>query len=438
LGKGKAGFHSSVNAFFSPKQVNSWMSDHHVDPPAQSPNCPECGSTEAWKDGLRYNGNAVIQRWLCRDCGYRFSPPSQPELNNKKENRHTLGYQVCVADGATKNLDIVETRIEKRLAGATTSKADLKGKIIEYLWWMKKQGYAEDTINLNGELIEVLAKRGANLYDPESVKDVIAKQDTWGESRKNNAVKAYTLFLTMLGLTWEKPRYKATRTLPFIPTETEIDDLIAQCSKQMATFLQTAKETAARRGEVFNLKWTDIDLVTNTIRITAEKGSNPRIFRLSTKLAQMLGSLQRTPDSLKVWVYKDKYYLDKQFRRQRKRVTHKLGNPRILQIHFHTLRHWKATMLYHQTKDILYVMQFLGHRKIENTLFYIQLAQALFQNMTDEYTCKVAKNLKEATELIEAGFQYVTEMDGCKLFKKLKTSFLGSSSREMGSSASLV
>jgi len=414
------------------------MSDHHVDPPAQSPNCPECGSTEAWKDGLRYNGNAVIQRWLCRDCGYRFSPPSQPELNNKKENRHTLGYQVCVADGATKNLDIVETRIEKRLAGATTSKADLKGKIIEYLWWMKKQGYAEDTINLNGELIEVLAKRGANLYDPESVKDVIAKQDTWGESRKNNAVKAYTLFLTMLGLTWEKPRYKATRTLPFIPTETEIDDLIAQCSKQMATFLQTAKETAARRGEVFNLKWTDIDLVTNTIRITAEKGSNPRIFRLSTKLAQMLGSLQRTPDSLKVWVYKDKYYLDKQFRRQRKRVTHKLGNPRILQIHFHTLRHWKATMLYHQTKDILYVMQFLGHRKIENTLFYIQLAQALFQNMTDEYTCKVAKNLKEATELIEAGFQYVTEMDGCKLFKKLKTSFLGSSSREMGSSASLV
>lgn len=63
---------------------------------------------------------------------------------------------------------------------------------------------------------------------------------------------------------------------------------------------QTAKETAARRGEIFNLKWTDIDLVTNTIRITAEKGSNPQIFRISTKLAQMLGSLPRNPDSVKV------------------------------------------------------------------------------------------------------------------------------------------
>jgi hypothetical protein len=36
------------------------------------------------------------------------------------------------------------------------------------------------------------------------------------------------------------------------------------------------------------------------------------------------------------------------------------------------------------------------------------------------YICKIAKNLKEAIELIEAGFQYVTEMDGCKLFRKPK------------------
>jgi len=71
-------------------------------------------------------------------------------------------------------------------------------------------------------------------------------------------------------------------------------------------------------------------------------------------------------------------------------------------------------------------------------LIYIQLEHALFQDMTDEYICKVAKNLKEATELIEAGFQYVTEMDGCKLFRKPKTSFLGSPSGQMGSSASLV
>jgi len=48
-------------------------------------------------------------------------------------------------------------------------------------------------------------------------------------------------------------------------------------------------------------------------------------------------------------------------------ITHKLQNPRILKITFHTLRHWKDTMEYNRTKDILYVKQVLGHKRIENT-----------------------------------------------------------------------
>jgi integrase len=48
----------------------------------------------------------------------------------------------------------------------------------------------------------------------------------------------------------------------------------------------------------------------------------------------------------------------------------KLQNPRLLRITFHTFRHWKATMEYNRTKDILYVMKLLGHRCIKNTLVY--------------------------------------------------------------------
>lgn len=108
------------------------------------------------------------------------------------------------------------------------------------------------------------------------------------------------------------------------------------------------------------------------------------------------------------------------FQRQRERLARKLQNPRLRLIHFHTFRHWKATMLYHQTKDILYVMNFLGHKSIKNTLIYIQLEEAIFKEESDEYICKVAKNLDEAKELIELGFEYVTEMDGVKLFRKRK------------------
>ncbi|MGC9095178.1 MAG: tyrosine-type recombinase/integrase, partial [Candidatus Bathyarchaeia archaeon] len=94
---------------------------------------------------------------------------------------------------------------------------------------------------------------------------------------------------------------------------------------------------------------------------------------------------------------------------------------RILQITFKTLRHWKATMEYHRTKDILHVKQILGHKSINNTLIYITLAEELFKDKL-EYISKVAKNVKEACALIEAGFEYVTGEydDGGKIFRKPK------------------
>jgi len=75
-------------------------------------------------------------------------------------------------------------------------------------------------------------------------------------------------------------------------------------------------------------------------------------------------------------------------------------------------------MLYHQTKDILYVKQFMGHWKIESTLLYVQLEQALFQGDADNFTCRVAQTPEEIKQFIEAGFDYVTQKDGLVYFRK--------------------
>ena len=77
-------------------------------------------------------------------------------------------------------------------------------------------------------------------------------------------------------------------------------------------------------------------------------------------------------------------------------------------------------MLYNQTKDILYVKQFLGHKKIEDTLLYVQLAETIFKEATDEFTVRVAKSLDEACSLLKVGFEYATHMDNVKLFRKRK------------------
>jgi len=102
--------------------------------------------------------------------------------------------------------------------------------------------------------------------------------------------------------------------------------------------------------------------------------------------------------------------------RQRRKLAHKPKNPRLVQISFHTLRHWKATIEYHRTRDLLYVKHLLGHKNINNTMLYTQLIS--FQG--DEYSSAVAKTLDEARKLVESGFDYVTDVDYFKLFRKRK------------------
>jgi integrase len=105
------------------------------------------------------------------------------------------------------------------------------------------------------------------------------------------------------------------------------------------------------------------------------------------------------------------------FNAQRKNAAEKLGNPRILQIHFHTFRHWRATMEYHRTKDILKVMRLLGHKSIANTLIYTQLVE--FED-DDKYCTAVANNVQDARKLLETGFEYVCSHKDEMLFRKRK------------------
>jgi len=249
--------------------------------------CPSCGSSKLNNDGNRYRKDGTaIKRLSCCDCGNRFSE------KYKRHQGQRGNRQLCVILQEAKKLDIATE--SKTVVG---DKTDLKGKILEYAWNMKKQGYSDSTIRLNQTALNVLMDREANLRDPESVKEIIARQK-WSPNRKRNVIVAYSSFLKFSGLTWEQPRCNLTRKIPFIPTEQEIDDLIAGNPTTVATLLQLLKETAMRSGEAIRLKWTDVDFKRKIITLNdPEKGSLPRIFNdLSGKLLNMLNALPRTTD----------------------------------------------------------------------------------------------------------------------------------------------
>jgi integrase/ribosomal protein S27AE len=420
----------------------SGKSDGHVRPhrPSNEPqlHCPECGSDFIAKDGKRYLFDATpIQRFLCKKCGYRFSEKgpqgsAQPLQKASDTSQHVeridtqslkgkldiiYNRRVGVSEREAKNLAKVGNPIRTELAGATRETVDLRGKIIEFAWWLQKEGRKPSTITVYSWHLKFLLKNNINLLDPEAVKGFIGKQD-WAESRKYSCCQVYNTFLDMLGIKWRVPSYKLKHKFPFLPTEQELDRFIASAGKKLAAALETAKETAMRVGEIARIKWTDIDFEKSIIFCNEpEKNSEPRVFKASAKLIAMVNALPRKNE----YVFGPRAQsLDCLLFAERKCMMRKLQEPRLAKIGFHTFRHWKATALYHETHNPLLVKEYLGHRSMDSTLLYIQLEKTLYKEQSDTFNVMAIRDQEEIKSLLETGFDYVCQKDDLVFLRKRK------------------
>jgi hypothetical protein len=83
--------------------------------------------------------------------------------------------------------------------------------------------------------------RNSNLQNPESTKTYLAHANLT-ESRKTKLTEDLTRYYHYKHIPFHKPNYHRIEKLPFIPLETEIDQLIAGVGKKTATFLHGYRE----------------------------------------------------------------------------------------------------------------------------------------------------------------------------------------------------
>jgi len=284
---------------------------------------------------------------------------------------------------------------------------------------MKNQNRSNYTIKFTNKALITISKQ-ADLNKPEQVKQFIANKQNVTNGYKKNLCLAYNKYCQYYKIEWEMPIYKQEAKIRRIPTTENINMLIAKARRTISTKLTISKETGLRPIELCNLKVKDIDIDRKTIYPTTAKNGSPRILKISNSLQTMIKNHINThklnPDNK---LFKgDAENYGKYYRQMRNNLAEKLGNPTLKTIRLYDFRHYYATKLYAKTKDILYVKQQMGHKKIETTLKYVQL-----QNLQedDEYTGKIATNETEALNLIENGFQYVTTTpDALMLFRKRK------------------
>jgi len=282
---------------------------------------------------------------------------------------------------------------------------------------MKKNAYEDTTIKGTQKRIKLL-QRNCNLDNPERVKGFIANKQC-SNAYKESLAEAYNHYCQTNNIIWVKPFYKRYEKLPKIPTTEQLNMLISHATTRMALILSMSKELGTRPIELTWLKIKDINLQNGTVNIKSAKHCNARILKLKTRTLDMLKQYINKKDLKQndLFFPTTSESISDSYRHLRNRLAKKLQDPTIQQIRLYDFRHYYATMLYHKTKDLLYVKARLGHKDLRTTLRYTQLLETLED---DAYHCKTATNVKEATQLIENGFEYVAEKDGTMMFKKRK------------------
>jgi integrase len=374
-----------------------------------NPSCPECGSKKLYRDGLRYLGdNSSVQRWLCRTCAYRFSErPVQKnqELSINRPAALRSRRQICVQE--TKNLDPQsETKTVAGDRNLSLLPEDVRGLITKFMAYLEGEGFAKE-IRYPVTLTH-LARDGACLLDPDSVKTVIARQrkkngEPWSDSMKMLAVCAYDDFCQMQGIVWRRPTYHQNEATIAVPNEKDLDMLISAASKRMATLLLCLKETFADPSEILRADW--IDLKDNIFSINHPvKFHYPGKYELSPRLVSMLNALPREHKRIFPMTYKNAYTCLDQLRHK---AAAKFQNPALLQISFKSFRHWGGSMLAHVTNgNVPVIARILRHKQWKSTQKYVHTIE--FKD--EDYEETVATSPEEIRALGKAGWIKYDEM----------------------------
>jgi len=298
-----------------------------------------------------------------------------------------------------------------------TQEFGINTPILNYLIHLKKKAWKDETIRITNWVLTHLSKH-ADLNNPPQVCEYINNLQR-SNSYKYRLAQTYATFLKYQNIQFKTPSYPKQAKMIKIPTHEKLEMLISKAGKTMSAKLQLSLETGLRPVELCNLKVKDIDLNQRLVYPTTAKNGNPRTLKISNTLATLLQEhIIRNKLNQNDTLFKgNPVRYGKEYRETRNALAKKLNDPTIRTIRLYDFRHYFATNLYHKTKDILYVKQQMGHKRIDTTLIYTQLLNL----NDDEWTCKATTNTNEATQLIESGFEYVaTTPDALMLFRKRK------------------
>ncbi len=179
------------------------------------------------------------------------------------------------------------------------------------------------------------------------------------------------------------------RTLPVILSREEVARLIeAAGNLKHQTALSVAYGTGLRASEVVALKVSDIDSQRMTLRIEQGKGHKDRYAMLSPVLLERLRVWWRVARAQGKmpeggWLFPGLNPFEPLSTRQLNRAIHAAADAAQIdkRVSMHSLRHAFATHLLEAKVDIRVIQVLLGHKRLDTTALYTQVATELLREV---------------------------------------------------------
>ena len=295
-----------------------------------------------------------------------------------------------------------ETLLLKRKTAVKEGKAPQIKKIANYsfsdlaerylLWINGRHKSAEVKTYIIRELVNKFGNLPLRRFSPALVEqlqtDIINKGlKNSTNNKKLNVLKA----MFTKAVEWEmveEDTLKRVRKIKLLPEDSrlrfisieECHELISKCESHLKPIVITALNTGMRKEEVLSLKWERVDLKHGFIMLDRTKNNERREIPINYTLRVVLQGITRRTDVL--YVFYDKK-TGKRYKNVKRSFATACRIAKILDFHFHDLRHTFASHLIMAGVDITTVSRLLGHKSLKMTLRYSHLAPAHMRKAVD-------------------------------------------------------
>ena len=271
-----------------------------------------------------------------------------------------------------KHLDVRRT-VKVRLGEFIQEYTELHLKPNRPTWWKSERNNLEHLKQYFGDKylyeirvtdIERIKIEHRKSFSPASVNKLLGclktmynKAIEWGRFEGVNPVSKVKMF---------KMDNERTRYLE----KEEIVRLLASCDGYLKDIVEFAINTGMRKGEIFGLKWREVDLRQGIIHLLRTKNGEQREVPINKAVENIFYRVRKNPESPYVFNFGG----GSPVKEIRKSYNTALKAAGIKDFRFHDLRHTFASQLVMAGVDLNTVRDLLGHKDIKMTLRYSHLS----------------------------------------------------------------